>query len=186
MANINFDDHEVLEVLGTLIRRANDPTKLMAQIGEMMVDRTKERFGTSTSPTGERWKPDRASTVTRYLQQKYGQGGRAFSKKKRHQGTLTKFGLGEAMVKKPLIGETRRLSSEIFYRVTPAGKTLRVGSSMIYAAAQQFGMRKGYAGHNKRGAPIPWGDIPPRPFLGASSRDRSTILDLARDWMLPK
>ena len=40
-----------------------------------------------------------------------------------------------------------------------------VGASKVYAAAQQFGMPKGYAGKTKRGSPIPWGDLPPRPYL---------------------
>ncbi|AUB83228.1 phage virion morphogenesis protein [Candidatus Thiodictyon syntrophicum] len=40
-----------------------------------------------------------------------------------------------------------------------------VGASKVYAAAQQFGMPQGYAGRTRRGAPIPWGDIPPRPYL---------------------
>jgi phage gpG-like protein len=48
---------------------------------------------------------------------------------------------------------------------------------MVYAAAQQFGMKKGYAGRNSKGRPIPWGDIPARPFLGISDYDKATILD---------
>lgn len=40
-----------------------------------------------------------------------------------------------------------------------------VGASKVYAAVQQFGQKKGASGTTRRGAPIPWGDIPPRPFL---------------------
>lgn len=54
---------------------------------------------------------------------------------------------------------------------------------MEYAAAQQFGMKKGYAGANKRGSPIPWGDIPARPFLGISDHDRGMILDEISDYL---
>lgn len=59
---------------------------------------------------------------------------------------------------------------------------LRVGSPMEYAAAQQFGMPKGYAGTmKKRGLPIPWGDIPARPFLGLSDTDENMILKTIAD-----
>ena len=40
-----------------------------------------------------------------------------------------------------------------------------VGASKIYAAVQQFGQPKGASGRTRHGAPIPWGDIPARPYL---------------------
>ncbi len=40
-----------------------------------------------------------------------------------------------------------------------------VGASKIYAAVQQFGQKKGASGTTRRGAPIPWGDIPARPYI---------------------
>jgi len=183
-AHITYDDHEVLEVLSGIIRRLENPTELMSQIGEALIDSTKRRFATSTSPSGKRWAPDRASTVTRYIESVYGRRGKAFSARKSHRGELTKFGLGAAMMKKPLIGETKRLSSKIFYHVSPRGSSLSIGSSLKYAAAQQFGMEKGYAGRTKHGTPIPWGTIPARPYLDVSHQDRQTILDLARNWLL--
>jgi phage gpG-like protein len=176
---VEIEDRHVQAALGALAGRLEHPDGLMAQIGEALVDSTKRRFPTSRSPSGDRWAPDRAVTITRYIQARYGKTGRAFSKHR--TGALTKFGLGAAMVKRPLIGETKRLSSEIFYE---AGSTeVRIGSSLKYAAAQQFGMKRGYAGRTRRGSPIPWGTIPPRPFLGVSSRDRETVLGLIRDWL---
>lgn len=56
-------------------------------------------------------------------------------------------------------------------------------SNLVCAAAHQFGMSQGYAGKTKRGAPIPWGDIPPRPFLGVSEEDGDRILDILRDYL---
>jgi phage gpG-like protein len=76
--------------------------------------------------------------------------------------------------KKPLIGETGRLSSEIHYRATDT--QLQVGSPLIYAAVQQFGAEKGAFGKSKHNHPIPWGDIPARPFLGLSYNDREAII----------
>lgn len=51
------------------------------------------------------------------------------------------------------------------------------GSPEIYAAVQQLGASQGAFGKTKRGGPIPWGDIPARPFLGISEDDEEEILD---------
>jgi len=74
---------------------------------------------------------------------------------------------------KPLIGENKRLSNELHYALF--GNGLEFGSSMEYAAVQQFGATKGDFGKTKRGSPIPWGNIPARPFLGISDDDRDAI-----------
>jgi len=57
------------------------------------------------------------------------------------------------------------------------------GTDRLYGAAQQFGMPQGYAGRTSRGAPIPWGDIPPRPYLGLSADDRRELLAILRDYL---
>ena len=79
---------------------------------------------------------------------------------------------------KPLVGETKSLSREIHYQIT--GNTLEVGSTMEYAATQQFGAKRGAHGRTRRGAPIPWGDIPPRPFIGLSAEDEANIHDVIK------
>lgn len=81
----------------------------------------------------------------------------------------------------PLVGESKRLSREIHYRAR--GDLLEIGSPLEYAAAQHFGMARGYAGKTKHGVPIPWADIPARPFLGFSAEDRSEILQLLEEHM---
>ena len=78
-----------------------------------------------------------------------------------------------------LIGETGALSSTIFYEVGP--RRVEIGSPMIYAAVHQFGAKKGAFGRTRRGRPIPFGDIPARPFLGLSAGDEDTILTIVRD-----
>lgn len=82
--------------------------------------------------------------------------------------------------KPPLIDE-RTLSQQIFYQVT--GATLELGSNLVYAAVQQFGAAQGSFGHTRRGAPIPWGDIPARPYLGVSEEDEQTILAVISDYL---
>lgn len=76
----------------------------------------------------------------------------------------------------PLIGETRTLMSQINYQLLD-DVTLEVGSPTVYAAVQQFGAEQGAFGRTSRNAPIPWGNIPARPFLGVSESDEETILD---------
>lgn len=57
-----------------------------------------------------------------------------------------------------------------------------VSSSAVQAATLQFGAKRGQFGRTKRGALIPWGDIPPRPFLPV--REDGSLPDVARDVIL--
>ena len=82
---------------------------------------------------------------------------------------------------KPLIGATHSLATQISYAVSL--DTLKVGSPMIYAATQQFGASRGQFGKNKRNHPIPWGDIPARPFLGVSKEDEEMIDNTVAEYL---
>lgn len=77
---------------------------------------------------------------------------------------------------KPLIGETHRLSNEFSYFI--GNNELVFGSSIEYAAVQQFGAEKGEFGRG-----VPWGDIPARPFIGISDDDKDKILDILNDYL---
>ena len=50
-----------------------------------------------------------------------------------------------------------------------------VGTNLVYATTHQFGAKRGEFGSNRKGAPIPWGDIPARPFLGINKSDADAI-----------
>ena len=78
-----------------------------------------------------------------------------------------------------LVGETGNLAGMIAYQVS--GHRLEWGSPMVYAATHQFGAKQGEYGKTRRGAPIPWGDIPARPFLGLSPEDEADIAGIIRD-----
>ena len=52
-----------------------------------------------------------------------------------------------------------------------------VGTNLVYASTHQFGAKQGSFGSTSRGGPIPWGDIPARPYLGVSDRDKASIID---------
>lgn len=75
------------------------------------------------------------------------------------------------------------LGNLIHYKMEGATAVL-VGATQEYAAVQQFGQRKGASG-SFRGAPIPWGDIPARPFLGVSDEDRRDIEETLAAYIMP-
>jgi phage virion morphogenesis protein len=83
---------------------------------------------------------------------------------------------------RPLIGETKRLSNEIHYSNDASGVDL--GTNLIYAAPNHFGASKGAFGKTKRGGPIPWGNVPARPFFGISDQDEQSILDIVQEHII--
>jgi phage gpG-like protein len=159
MIRIEVKDREVLEALRQLASRCSHPTRAMREIGELVAERVKERFGTGIGPDGARWAPNTETTYLQYLAEWKG----SYTTK----GKLSKQGSGRAATKRPLIGRTRSLSTTIYYRAYPS--SVEIGSPMVYAGVQQFGARK------KQFGQAPWGDIPARPFLGISDRDRASM-----------
>ena len=171
LITIEVDDAGFREALRLLRDRVESLAPAMKEIGEDLTESTKQRFATSTAPDGTRWAENSETTLLRLL---FGRAG-MLSKGETATGgrTLTKKGMTGLVGKKPLIGETRNLSSTITYQVVDGGNTLLVGSPEKYASTHQFGAKQGAYGSTRRGAPIPWGDIPARPFLGLSSDDET-------------
>lgn len=62
-----------------------------------------------------------------------------------------------------VLRDTGRLVNSFSYRAD--ARSVTVGTDVIYAAVHQFGAERGAFGRTRRGAPIPWGRIPPRPML---------------------
>lgn len=155
---IRLDTLRVSEVLTRLAAGARNPAPLYKAIGEDLVQSTRERFATSTAPDGSRWAPNTQATFLAHLAR--------FSGTARKDGRLSAKGSGVVMGKKPLVGESHQLATQIYYNITAGG--LEVGSPMEYAAMQQFGGKKAEFPHL-------WGDIPARPFLGLSRQDEDTI-----------
>ncbi|NAW33235.1 phage virion morphogenesis protein [Halomonas alimentaria] len=61
-------------------------------------------------------------------------------------------------------------------RYQESATELLFGTDRVYGAVHQFGARQGAFGTTARGGPIPWGDIPARPWLGIGSEDEQPIL----------
>jgi phage virion morphogenesis protein len=163
--DVKLDDGKVQEAFSLLVGRVSNLRPLMQELGEFLTETTKQRFETSTAPDGSRWAPNAPATYLAHLD--------AFKGSFQKDGRLSKRGATRLSGKKPLIGETGRLSSQINYRADR--QSVEIGSGLVYAAVQQFGATGGSFGTTKRGSPIPWGDIPARPFLGLSAEDTAEI-----------
>jgi phage gpG-like protein len=167
LIEIKWNDADVLAALERLAQATAQPRPALLAIGESMVESTKKRFETSTAPDGSRWAPNSQTTYLGMVNA-FGKGN--FGK----SGRINARGATRVAGKKPLIGATRMLSTQINYEADNAG--LRIGSPMVYAAMQQFG-------GTKAKFPNLWGDIPARPFLGVSESDAVMIVDTVSDYL---
>ena len=174
MLEINLLTADVQRALNDLAGRVGDLRPALQAIGENLVESTQRRFATSTAPDGTPWAPNRPVTIARHVHSVKG------TKTKDGQ-FLTKKGAARWDSKKPLIGETKHLSEQIHWELQGKASVF-VFSAMEYAAIQQFGAKQGQSGRTRRGAPIPWGDIPARPFFGLSDADQANI-ERASSWL---
>lgn len=166
---VKVTDRHVLDVLSELGRRVQNPSPALKEIGESIADSTMRRFATATSPDGAAWAPNSTkTTIPFYLS--------AFGGSYKKDGSLSKKGGVRSASKKPLTGETRALGTTINYQLKGAF-SVRIGSSLPYAAMQQFG------GITSPRSMIPGKVIPARPFLGISPTDRGTILDIVSSYL---
>lgn len=147
---LEFDNAAVLSAIRGALAELTDPRPMLLDIGEALVNSTRDRFSAQRGPDGQTWK----TLSPRYLQTKSPNPGKILQRR----GDLVR---------------------QIFPQVE--GATLLVGTDRVYGAVHQFGALKGAFGKTRRGAPIPWGDIPARPFLGISDDDAAEIIAIARD-----
>ena len=145
--DIAIDDTQVNNAIARLIQAGTDLTPTLRDIGEHLLNTTRQRFADEQSPDGTAWEPLSETTKARKTRNK--------------DKVLTEDG---------------RLAGTLGYQVMR--DELLVGSPRIYASTLQFGAKKGEFGQTSRGTPIPWGDIPARPFLGISDDDRVEIRNI--------
>lgn len=169
--NIEIDRAHVLATLRALSEAAVNLRPAMSHVGEYLILSTRQRFSAGRSPDGTPWAPNTETTLLRHL----GRFKGSFNK----EGRLSNKGAGRVAGKRPLIGETGALSSQIAKVV--GDDYVEVGSTMEYANVHQLGAAKGAFGRTRRGAPIPWGDIPARPFIGLSSDDEVEVIAILRE-----
>ncbi len=170
MLKVQVTDSGVVDAFNRLIALGESPQSALAAIGEKMDEFTKSRFGKSVDPYDEPWAVNSDVTLRVLLHS----SGKNFTKK----GSLSKRGNTILAGKKPLIGESKILSTE-FSRTVIGDDLVTVASTRTYAAMQQFG-------GSKSDFPNLWGDIPARPFFPDADRGlpdelSQAISDVLRD-----
>ena len=152
MFGVQFNAGRSRQAIREAIGLLKDMTPIYVDIGEYMIQATRQRFVKGVAPDGTAWAPKRASTLERYRQ------------------------LGYGSLSRPLIGPSRSLSRQIQRIVSRDGVV--IGSSLIYSRVMQEGAARGAFGSDSRGRPIPWGRIPARAWLGISRDDETAIVDI--------
>lgn len=170
MIRIDLQSPELTTALKQLGQRLDNLTPALRNIGELLVTTTQRRFTTQKAPDGTAWAPNSPVTLERFLSKSYGG-----DVPRKRDGSLKAPAARRLAGKKPLSGETGELQDRI--AATVSGNTLGISSSKIYGGVQQFGAKQGAFGRTRRGSPIPWGDIPARPFIGISDSDRQGIAE---------
>lgn len=166
--------HQVLAAaLGQLEHQVATAPSILAAVGEDIVERTKARFASATGPDGAKWRPNTRVTLMNYIKNRGG-----FSRK---TGKILAKGQALAISKRPLQGLTGDLARQIVPVVSD--NALTVGTTMIYAAMQQFGGSRARFGQL-------WGDIPARPFLPITPtgelypNEADLIVDRLREYLM--
>lgn len=145
---IEVSNQQVIAALTQLYGKIAHAAPILGAIGEDVVERTKQRFATTTGPDGQRWRPNTHVTIMRYIMGRGGFAGKS--------GKINAKGQKLAISKRPLQGITGDLARQIFHSETD--DALLVGSSMIYAAMQHFGGSRAVYRNL-------WGNIPARQFM---------------------
>lgn len=151
---IEADFAAVDRMLADLARKTKDLTPVLEAVGGVLKGVAEEAFETETSPDGKPW-PD-LSPVTIRRRERDG------------HVPITKLQVSGQLA-----------ASVGIVEIGP--RSVTVGTSVIYAAVQQFGADKGEFGKGRR--PVPWGDIPARAYLGVSDEAKAEIEKLITDWL---
>lgn len=155
--------------LAQRIKKLQDPTPILRDIGEYLVRATDRRFRAEQAPDGTPWAPNSEVTLARAL----GAGGGLTKRRtKTGQRTLTKAA-ERKLANKKILRASGALQDTIRYQLAEGGRAVAVGTDRVYGAMQQFGGRRAQYPHL-------WGDIPARPFLGVSDADRAEIAAIVR------
>ena len=148
---VEIQDAEISAAFARLQQRLGNLSPVMRAISLDLVGIVEDAFAREADPvTGVPWDPLSPLTIRR--REKLG----------RWPGKI--------------LQQTGRLAASI----TPShsGTEAAAGTNDVRAGVLQFGAAAGAFGSTARGRPIPFGDIPARPFLGLSEEGRQDILDL--------
>jgi phage virion morphogenesis protein len=135
-------DQQILQAMEAMIARGRSLQPAMQDIGELMIESTRQRFTSKQGPDGSPWP---------------------------NKNNLPDL----------LVGESKTLRRDFSYRAR--GDSLVMGTNVRYARTHQEGAARGAFRSSSSGMPLPWGDIPARPFMGFSDDDRANIRQILED-----
>jgi phage virion morphogenesis protein len=144
--------------LDALSGKLSDLTPAFEVIGQAVVTSVQKNFEAEGRPA--KWAPLSLTTLMK-------------GAKRSKRGWITPKKRGKIL---QIQGWAGGLLGSIHYAASP--DKVVIGTNKIYAAVQQFGQSKGASGADKFGRPIPWGDVPARPYLMVQDDDWQRI---ARD-----
>ena len=147
---VQVSDREVRDALNRLREAGADMTPAMRDIAAAMESTAQAAFQHQRSPDGEKW-PDLSEHT------------KARRRKRR---------------KWP--GQILHVSGRLAASISSSynADSAIAGTNLIYAVTHQFGAARGKFGSTRRGRPIPFGDIPARPFFGISDDLKDEVLDV--------
>lgn len=153
---MELDDAGLGRRLADLVERLDRPIGFYKGVGEHLTEIAIPRnFDSESAPDGTPWAVLSPVTIAR--------------REAKGQTPIT------------ILRATGKMSAEIVSQASD--DQLVVGSPAPQAAVMQFGAAKGAFGANANGNPVPWGNIPARPFLGLSAEDEAEIIHIASDWL---
>ncbi len=182
---IDVNDEEVRRGLTRLRVVADDMTPAMRVIAEHLEAGVERRFRTKTGPGGQLW--DDLSDVTKARRKKK---GRVPIQKLVSSGKLRDSFHADYDSNRAVVGTGVEYASTHQY----GAERGEFGSFSVVAQTVQGRRRQVRRGESAKlagtlgtepartqGRPIPWGDIPARPFLGFDDKDRSNVSDVIMD-----
>lgn len=166
--DITLDDAELKAELKKLAARLNNLKPFFNDVGETLLNSTRERFRSQTAPDGSAWTPLSPAYAARKKRNK----GKILTLYGHLRGTLVKQATADSLrIGTPLVyGATHQFGAaqgsfgEVVARINAHTRRTRSGGTVSVRA-------------HTRAMRIPWGNIPARPFLGLSTADRNDFLD---------
>ena len=148
--DIQVSDREVREALKRRREAGADMTPAMRDIAAAMESAAQSAFQHQRSPGGGKW-PD-----------------------------LTEHTKARRRKRRKWPGQILHISGRLAASISSSydADSAIAGTNVIYAVTHQFGAARGEFGATKAGRPIPFGDIPERPFFGISDDLHDEVLDV--------